>query len=641
MRSTAAVLVMGLLMELAIASSERAAAGPDLPEPHEGKLLPGAPAIALERDDSGYDCLDVELGLRLDFDRRRIEGRAVHRIRAVAAMETLRLDLTDSLEVLSVWRGPASTEFLHQNREIAISLDPPLLPGEEAQIAIRYGGHPPYEGLLGFSFQDRNGVPAAYTLSEPSSSSSWWPCKDHPGDKLTATIILEIPDTLFAGSNGALVSDETAHGRRTMVWREEHPIAPYLVSVACTNYEVFEDLYQGEQGEPLPLLYLAYPEDRADAEISWGRTPAMIAAFEERFGPYPFAGEKYGMAEFSWGGAMEHQTLSSMGEYSVDGTEDFDWLVAHELAHQWFGDMITPKSWDHIWLNEGFARYAEALWAESRGGIEAYRDAMRGMWRPNFPGAVVPPDYLFNSTVYHKGAWVLHMLRWIVGERALFEILERYRGEHAYSNADTEDFIRVCEDTCARGLRWFFDPWVYGTGRPIYVATSEFLPPDRLRLTIEQTQPEDPYAMPIEFEIRDALGEYRLVVRDSLRVQSFEIAVRAEPTHVKIDPDDWILKDSLGGSGVADPPVVSLLLGRPFPSPGAPPFRIPWAGPPREARVEVIDPSGRRLRSLQATAAGATFDGRDASGRPLPSGLYLLRVAGEETGATRRVWIVR
>lgn len=638
------LLAAAWLGVLALAAGTQAGAvpwrGDEPPDSHEGKhRLEYRPPTHL-RDESGYDCIHVDLGFRIDFDARRITASARHRIRAIETLDALRMDFTDSLQVLAVWRGAVPTGYTHENRSIEVLLSPPLSAGSEAVITILYEGRPPREGLLGFAFDSRNGVPAAYTLSEPSASSSWWPCKDIPSDKLTATMALDVPDTLYAGSNGRLVSDTSSQGRRTMVWREEYPIAPYLVSIACTNYSVFEDAYQGAGGETLPLLYLAYPEDREDAEISWGRTPEMLAAFEERFGPYPFAGEKYGMAEFFWGGAMEHQTLSSMGEYSVDGTDDFDWLVAHELAHQWFGNLITPKDWDHIWLNEGFARYAEALWEEWRAGGEAYREAMRKIWRPSFPGAIVPPDYIFNSTVYHKGAWVLHMLRWVVGERAFFRILEQYREEHAYSTADTEEFIAICERVTGRDLRWFFDPWIYGTGRPVYWATTAFVPPDRLTLTIEQLQPESPYTMPIQFEIEDAFGSTRFVVRDSLRVQSFEVQVRAEPVKVTIDPDDWILKDSLGGSGAPDGAPAAAFLGLPHPSPGAPPFRIPWSGSGEEGAVEVLDPAGRRVALIPAAPPMLVWDGKDHADRLLPAGIYFLRAPGGKE-PPRRIWILR
>lgn len=624
-----------------------------LPHPEEtGPIGKGAfehPAPPPSLDDRGFDCVDVRLEMRLDFDTRTIRATAHHRIQASRAVKDLVFDLVDSLQVDGVWRGATTTRYTHAGRILRITMDPPLEPGDVVLLSIAYRGRPPYDGLLGFAFQTRNGVPAAYTLSEPSSASAWWPCKDTPDDKLTATLVLDIPDTLYAGSNGSLIEDVVAGGRRRMTWQERYPIAPYLLSIACTNYRTFDGGHVGDDGTFLPILYLAYPEDLDDARASWQNTPAMIQAFEGRFGPYPFYGEKYGMAEFSWPGGMEHQTLSSMGEYTIDGTHANDWIVAHELAHHWWGDMVTPASWEHIWLNEGFARYAEALWFESQGGSEAYRDWMRRMWRPSFPGAIVPPDYMFNSTVYMKGAWVLHMLRGLVGADVLFDALRAYRDTHAYGTVVTEDLIAALESASGRDLGWFFDQWVYCTGQPQYYTSYAVAPAPMgaiLDLTITQAQDEPPFRMPIEFGITDSLGSYRVTVLDSLRVQEFRIPVRLAPTYVRLDPDDWILKDSIGGSDAPDPAAMPLVLSPPWPSPGLPPFHIPVASDEVRGGVGVFDVAGRRVAVLpkEGSPGGpgvVIWDGRDGHGQELPTGLYFVRPEGAPADRVRRVWLVR
>ncbi|MBD3163298.1 MAG: hypothetical protein GF346_12535 [Candidatus Eisenbacteria bacterium] len=597
--------------------------------------------------DRGFDCLDLHLSLDLDFERETIYGRATHRFRATAPLDSLRLDLTDSLEVLRCWAGTAAAGYAHRDRILTVSLEPALEPGEEVAVTIEYAGHPPEEGLLGFSFERRDGIPAAYTLSEPYGSSSWWPCKDRPDDKMTATIELEVPASLYAGSNGVLVSDRIEDGRRTMTWRESFPIAPYLVSVAATNYAVGTDVYVGATGEPLPLLYLAYPEHFDLALGSWGRTGAMIGAFEERFGPYPFPGEKYGMAEFSWGGAMEHQTLTSYGEYAIDGTDHNDWLVAHELAHQWWGDLVTPASFDHIWLNEGFARFSEAIWFESQLGFEAgYRAWIHGMRRESFPGPIVPPEFLFNTTVYLKGAWVLHMLRGVLGDEGFFDGLNLYADRHAYGNADTEDLCAAFEEATGRPLGWFFDQWIYRPGRPAYAYEYEVTgPPEDLLLvlTISQVQDGLPYRMPLELEIRDALGTSLHVLEDSLREQTFEIPIRLPSIELELDPNDWVLHGGAGQVSV-DPvgPETARALGQPHPSPGSPPFRIPTGPHLIGEEIEILDPTGRRVRTLHAPAGPVVvWDGRDEAGRPAASGVYLVRRAGDRSAGARKLWLVR
>lgn len=599
-----------------------------------------------ESDDRGYDCLEVTLELDIDFDTRTIRGHVGHRVKATTDLDTLRLDLTDSLTVGEVRRNGEPIPFVHANRKISIPLVPPLGRGDQETVEIRYGGHPPREGWLGFVFETRDGVPAAYTLSEPDGSASWWPCKDVPDDKMLATIILEIPDSLYAGSNGILISDETVQGRRRMTWQERWPIAPYLVCIACTNYTVFQDLYRGIDGATLPLLYLSYPEDFEEARSTWARTPEMLRAFEDRFGPYPFPGEKYGMAEVSFGGAMEHQTLTSFGEYAIDGTDQNDWLVAHELAHHWWGNLVTLSDWDHMWLNEGFSRYSEALWFEESEGPNAYREWMLRMWRPSFPGVVVPPDEIFNATVYFKGAWILYMLRGVLGDADFFAGLSLYSERHAYANAETQDLRKAFEEIAGRDLDWFFDQWVYRPGRPRYLVTWDVAEGEQelfLELTIEQAQSEPPFRMPIVFEVVDPLGAYRFSVEDSLRIQTFRLPIRHSPSAVHIDPDNLILRHEIHPSGITDDPPVRLSLGEPWPSPGRPPFWIPVDDAIRGDRLDLFDLRGRRITRIEIPGHGpAVWSGRDDRGRPVGSGLYLVRRSGNgPKGTTRRIWIVR
>jgi len=649
MMRRAAALVLVIAAAIA-AVSTMAVAGP--PTTHPPLELLGKPRFAFpppprELDGRGYDCIDVILDLKLDFDARTIIATARHTIEATRALDIVQMDLTDSLRVDGVWRGATPLRFEHRTRTLTISFDAPLAAGSRAEITIAYRGHPPREGFLGFSFERRHGVPAAYTISEPKSASSWWPCKDVPNDKLLATVAIDIPDTLYAGSNGRLIANEaTGPGRRRMTWREGYPIAPYLVSIACTNYAVFGDVHKGPgEGEALPILYLAYPEHRGLAAASWAHTPEMIRTFEDRFGPYPFPSEKYGMAEFSWGGGMENQTLTSYGEYLVDGTDENDWVIAHELAHQWWGDDVTCATWEDIWLNEGFASYCEALWYESVGGIEAYRDWIRRMWWPDFPGPIVPPIYDFGGTVYFKGAWVLHMLRGVLGEQTFFAGMREYRRRHAYGNATTEDLIQAFEESSGRDLRWFFDRWVYGTGQPTYVMTwSSVARPDGswLRVRIEQGQAEPTFRMPIEIEIRDEQGAYSRVLQDSLRIQEFLVPVRLAPTRVRLDPDDWILKDAVGGSDAPNPGgKVRLILGLPYPCPGRPPIRIPILGGAQPNWITIYDVSGQMITTIRPSIGQPflTWDGRDGRGREARSGLYLARPSSR--GNPIRLWVVR
>jgi aminopeptidase N len=306
--------------------------------------------------------------------------------------------------------------------------------------------------------------------------------------------------------------------------------------------------------------------------------------------------------------------------------------------------MVTLDSWDHLWLNEGFARFSEAVWYESQGGFEGYHQWILNMYRPSFPGPIVPPQYLFNSTVYLKGAWVLHMLRGVLGDEDFFAALRFYADRHKYANTDTDDFRRACEDATGRRLDWFFDQWVYKKGRPMYVFDWEVEYNDGepvLDLRIEQLQEQTVFRMPIQMGIEDAEGCYVLVVEDSLRVQHFKLPVRLPPVAVDLDPYDWILSNMIG-TDAPEPAEVRLSLGAPWPSPGSPPFRIPVSRLLRNSAIEILDLQGRRLNRIPIAGNEAVlWDGRDARGRDLPSGLYFLRADRSGAGAVRRVWIVR
>ena len=266
------------------------------------------------------------------------------------------------------------------------------------------------------------------------------------------------------------------------------------------------------------------------------------------------------------------------------------------------------------------------------------------MWRPTFPGALVPPDFLFNSTVYHKGAWILHMLRGIVGDDDFFKSINFYTDRHRYGNAVTDDLVHAFEEITGDDFDWFFDRWIYGEGRPAY-ALSWTVDCERddpvLDMTIEQIQETPLFRMPIQIGIADADGDYLIVVDDSLLTQNFRIPVRLPPISVELDPNEWILRQTIG-TDVPETPPIRIVLGNPWPSPGVPPFRIPVSPLLGSSRIEVLDLTGRRIRSIAIEdRATLIWDGRDEGGRDLPSGLYFVRAGATNGSQSRRIWIVR
>ncbi len=617
--------------------------------PPEGKpagLSPNHPSVrrSLEPDSSGYDALAGRLRIDLDFEDQAISGRIDWTLLVTAAnLEHLCFDLDDSMLVRSVDLGGICPVYTHSESLLCIHLPQPAVAGDTVVVSIEYGGRPRLGFLWSLSFDEHNGVPIAYTNCEPAGSRMWWPCKDRPDDKFTMQLTVVVPDTLIAVSNGLLAGvEEPSPGKKAYTWVERYPISTYLVSFVATNFRSFHDTYVALDSTEMPLDYYAYPEDLEAAEEKWAFTPRVIEAFARLFGEYPFLDEKYGMAEFPWPGAMENQTLTSMGEYFLRLPQTEQPVVVHELAHQWWGDWVTCGTWKDIWLNEGFATYSEALWAEWVGGPDSLKAVMQAKKRPVFHGPIYDPLFLFNSTVYNKGAWALHMLRWVVGDSLFFHALRSYGQNHAYSNATTEELRETFEEVSGMDLGWFFEEWVYGEGRPTYWAHWEpFAPsldgPCLVRMTIWQESSGDQmFKMPlcVRFDLGEE-GTFDAVLWDSLEVQTFTIETPAVPLSASLDPDGWVLcsiRFVSDPQGAETPHTLTRwALGSPRPNPAVSATSIPLLVAPdgrRPPRLLIYDLQGRIVKHLHAGSSGYLWDGLNETGMPVAGGVYLGRLEG-------------
>jgi aminopeptidase N len=491
--------------------------------------------------------------------------------------------------------------------------------------------------------------PIIWTLSEPFGASSWWPCKDDPGDKADSVRLeITVPRGLIAASNGLLIDTLTnTDNTITYIWVTKYPISTYLVSLAISNYIRFDDTYSGG-GTDMPLTYFVYPELYTDALQDFGVTVDMIGFFSSVFGEYPFIGEKYGMAVFPWGGGMEHQTLTSYGAALVRGDNRYDYINAHELAHQWFGDLITMRFWSHIWLNEGFASYAEALWYEHLGGKQAYLNYMQSQYRPNFRGSLFVTDStnssaLFSGTVYDKGSWVLHMLRGVLGDSVFFDCLRTYAADPdlRYGNAVTEDFQAVCETISGKDLAWFFEQWVYREGRPDYSWSWNVSGegPYYTELAIKQNT-TDPYRMPVQIRLQGPGLDTLYTVWNSLRLQSYTFATSAKPTALLFDPENWILKHT----ETID--IKEVFVSYNYPNP----FN-------QATEIDVYLPAGSDMDfavfnllgqvvyqtagHLEAGYHPIRWNGQDQNTQPVASGLYLARVKVLGKVINRKMMLIR
>ncbi len=573
-----------------------------------------------------YDVAAYTLNLGLWPDTQLLQGSVAMEGRSkVNSLASLEIDLFSNMIVDSALQNGTALTYTHAGDLLTLQLPAPLGENDPFAVEIFYRGNPQSGGGLGtWGWDQHQGVPMIWTLSQPYGAPAWWPCKDDPADKADSVFLnITVPDNLVVASNGLLQGITPQIGsRHTYHWAHRYPISTYLVSLAITNYAEFSNWYVSASGDSMELTYYVYPEHLNEAIEDFSVTPAMVSAYAARFGEYPFLDEKYGMAIFPWGGGMEHQTMTSYGAGLVTGLHWFDWITAHELSHMWFGDCITMKYWSHIWMNEGFASYSEALWAESQGGWPAYHDYMLSQDPGFFQGSLWIEDSLnvgalFSNTVYDKGSWALHMLRGVMGDTLFFTALKNYATDpnFYYGNATTEDFQAVCEAVYGQSLEWYFEEWVYRDGRPNYTYTWETAPAAggyETTLTLMQSNPI-PYKMPLQIRLSAGLQSADFTVWDSLSFQEFQFTSAFEPTDLAVDPDDWVLKSLTQGSTYAVGGSV-IDAANSAPVPGA---LVVWEGP--------IDPN-------TGTSLSYGFDTTDVNGNfqfTLVSGDYALAAQKE------------
>jgi aminopeptidase N len=510
------------------------------------------------------DVLHYRLELAVDPAARRLTGTLTATVRCVSSAAAYRFRLDDlfTIGAVTVDGSPAAWHRVDAET-VEVTIAPARAAGDTLAIAVPYDGFPTSQyGSIVFS--SHSFQPVVYTLSQPWFAYTWWPAKDDIVDKATADLLFTVPDSMTVASNGLLVSSEPASGaRRRFHWRTQYQTAPYLFSFAATNYSVVESSAL-VSGTPMPLTLFIYPEHDVPANRNqWLLAGDMLHSFNALFGPYPYAAEKYGIYQWPPGGGMEHQTITGQGSF-------IEYLTAHELAHQWWGDLVTCATWKDIWLNEGFATYAEALWFESKAG--GSQSALRAAMEQRQPSDVSGTVYCYDDTSvarifsgnlsYRKAGWVLHMLRHVIGDAAFFATLAAWRDEFAFATATTAEFQRVAETVSGHDLDRFFDQWVYSGGAPTYRYGWRPLVAGGARyveLYLEQVQSGayPTFAMPVDVRVTGAGGSETAVAWSDERAEHLLLPVGRDATAVEIDPDHWILREGrVASSFVPGPPKV-------------------------------------------------------------------------------------
>ena len=463
--------------------------------------------------------------------------------------EAINFDFSDELEILSIQNhGQELTYELSSDDNLKIFLPQPLSYGVIDSITINYQGVPTSTGFGAFETNTHNGTPVMWTLSEPYGAKEWWPSKQDLTDKIDSIdVIVTTPKQYRVASNGILINETLNGEHKSFHWKHRFAIPAYLVAIAITDYSVYSDYVPYGNGDSIEVLNYVYPENIETAKTQTQNIVQIMSLYNELFGVYPFAEEKYGHAQFGWGGGMEHQTMSFMGGFSYD-------LQAHELAHQWFGDKVTCGSWQDIWLNEGFATYLTGLTKEFIANEDVFLSWKRGRINnitSQSGGSVWVDDTtsvsrIFNGRLsYNKGAMLLHMLRWKIGDENFFQGVNNYLNdpEIAFSYAQTQDFKQHLENQSGIDLTEFFNDWYYGEGYPSYHI--DWYPTDNGSvITVNQTtSPEsvDFYEMPLPIYFGGEDHDTIVTVDHLFSGQTFEIDLPFNIDSISIDPELWLI----------------------------------------------------------------------------------------------------
>jgi aminopeptidase N len=451
---------------------------------------------SVEGADRGVDILSYDVSFDIDPAVRFLSGTTAIRVAGFAHQTpSLTLDLDDAYSVTATVRDGIAVTAVHASGKLVIPFDPPLGAEERATISVSYRGQPPAAAALDF-WQHETGY-AATSVAEPFLARTFWPCVDDPKDKAVVTVHATVPAGYVAASAGMVSVADAGGGRSTYTWKLPQAISTYLVSLNVANYVTVEDTYTALDGRTMPIRSYLLPE-YADGNVArLSAIKSHIATQASMFGEYPFLDTKYGIVASSFSGGMEHPTLTSIGTSILANTgRDITTLLVHELSHDWWGDRVTMRTWDDIWLNEGFATYGEVLYLEKTFGFApgatlsaSYDDGLYGGRLA--PTVVADPADPFRNTgsVYYKGARALHMLRRLVGDATFFPALRAYGDAHAWGTASRADLRGDFEKASGLGLKQFFDQWVETPFRPVLRATYQnALDASSVTVVVTQTQ---------------------------------------------------------------------------------------------------------------------------------------------------------
>ena len=586
-----------------------------------------------------YDLRYQRLELQLDPAQQYVSGTVTSHFIPNQNMASIYFDLSNTLTVSEVKYHGSNLPFTQlATKEVKIDFPAGIPAAKLDSLSIKYSGAPDTGGSAGdaFTISTQSGVPALYTLSEPYGAQEWFPTKQSLNDKIEKVdLMINTPSQYNVASNGKLFSETVLPGNRKLTfWQTNYPIPAYLIALGITNYTKFNDTMGNP---PFPFVNYLYPSTTSNStimsNIEWTKT--VMNTFEQYFGPYPYRNEKYGHMQFGWGGGMEHATMSSMGSWGRG-------IIAHELAHQWFGDKVTCGAWNDIWLNEGFATFGEHLANEkllmTNSQFMSYLSSEMNYITSSAGGSVYVSDTNLGNTgaifsgrlSYSKGGYVVRMIKWILGDDAFYSALKDYhaRPQLAYGYAKTEDLKNSLLESTGKDFTEFFNDWIYGQGHPTYQIRWNQTADQMLRFKVSQTTSHSSvnfFEMPLPIKVNGTGGQVAyLVLNHTTKNQNFAEQVNFPVVSIQFNYENQILQRN--STVTKDTTILSVNDGakeemKIYPNPVK--DRLSVSGINKDQPYEILSIDGKLIK------AGKYSSTKTIEVQALPKGVYFLKVSNQ------------
>ena len=586
-----------------------------------------------------YDLKYQRLELDLDPAQQFVSGTVTSHFVPNQNISSIYFDLSNVLSVSEVKYHGANLAFTQlSTKEVKIDFPANIPAATLDSLSIKYSGAPDTSGSAGdaFTVSTQGGTPVLFTLSEPYGAQEWFPTKQSLNDKIEKVDIkINTPSQYNVASNGKLISETSLAGSRKLTfWQTNYPIPAYLIALGITNYTKLNDTMGTP---PFPFVNYLYPSTATNSttmsNINWTKT--VMNTFEEYFGPYPYRNEKYGHMQFGWGGGMEHATMSSMGAWGRG-------IIAHELAHQWFGDKVTCGAWNDIWLNEGFATFGEHVANEkllmTNSQFLSYLNSEMSYITGSPGGSVYVADGNLGNTgtifsgrlTYSKGGYVVRMLKWILGDEAFYAAIKDYhsRPELAYGYAKTADLKNSLLQSTGKDFTEFFNDWIYGQGYPTYQIKWNQTSDQILRFKVGQTQSHSSvnfFEMPLPIKVNGTGGQVAYLVLDhTTNNQNFAKTVGFPVASIQFNYQNQIIhKNSTVTKDTSILAVNDLEKSaiKIYPNPVKNELSI--SGIAKDEPFEIYSLDGKLIKT------GTISSGKTIDVNSLPKGVYLIKIENQ------------